>query len=679
MQLLKLINTKYKNFLEKGQTLVEVLLAIGLAAIIFPAILTGVVASRSGKPQELQRIQAIQFLKESEEAIKSIRNNNWNAITTDGTYYATTSGNAWMLVSGTQTINGLTQRIDISDVNRASTGAIVASPAGTLDPSTKQIAITISWTQPYASSITSTLYLTHQDNISDTDTTTTDFNAGNVLSGVAVVNTIPSGTPNDGQVQLGAGGHGDWCQPATPTASLTYNLPGSAIATAITTFVGANKNTIYSTTGGNSSGNPMESAVVSDPPNPSPPVISYNGSYTTENIKTYGLYADSQYAYLAAANPGPSVDILNIQNPPNFTKAGYFDPGGTGTSVYVANNTSYGGNVGYVTIGSKLYTFDLKSIQGSSSQTQLGVFNLAGTGNKVFVVGTTVYIATSSTTKQLQIINALDPTRLTDIADINLGNSLGANDVYVSQAATYAYVVTNYLSTEPDLFIIDLSNNTIVGNYTTVQNMSPKAVVAIPGNRVAIGGSSGQVYQVIDVSNASVPVRCGGITIPGVNTIYAISPVIETDGDHFSYILTDNASAEVQIVEGGSGGTYSSSGTFESRNFALTQPPTHQMTFNRLVATINQPSNTTIQIQVAASQAVNGNCNNATYTYVGPNGNPASYFTPVAASISAAIPFGNYNPSYTNPGWCMRYKAYFTTNDSNLTPVLYDVSVNHSP
>ena len=42
----------------KGQSLVEILLTIGLAAIILPALLVGILASRGGRAQQDQQLQA---------------------------------------------------------------------------------------------------------------------------------------------------------------------------------------------------------------------------------------------------------------------------------------------------------------------------------------------------------------------------------------------------------------------------------------------------------------------------------------------------------------------------------------------------------------------------------------------------------------------------------------------
>jgi type II secretory pathway pseudopilin PulG len=145
--------------LTKGQSLIELLLAMGLAAILLPALLTGLITSREGRPQTIQRNEASTLIREAAESLRSVRESGWSAVSTNGTYHTEVSGNRWTLVSGSQTVNGYTKSIVISDTYRNSSGAIVQS-GGVIDPSTKAIAITVSWTTPYPSSITSNFYLT---------------------------------------------------------------------------------------------------------------------------------------------------------------------------------------------------------------------------------------------------------------------------------------------------------------------------------------------------------------------------------------------------------------------------------------------------------------------------------------------------------------------------------------
>src|SRR5258708_3591488 len=157
-KLMKLLIYK-KSKSNYGQTLVELVVVFGLAGILLPALINALVDSRSGKAQQQQRQNAVNQVQEITEEIRSIRENNWNNLT-DGTYHIIQSGNSWQLQSGTTVTNGFTQSVVISDVNRDSSGNIVTSPSGTVDPSTKMITTTVSWTAPLSASVQTSEYLT---------------------------------------------------------------------------------------------------------------------------------------------------------------------------------------------------------------------------------------------------------------------------------------------------------------------------------------------------------------------------------------------------------------------------------------------------------------------------------------------------------------------------------------
>src|SRR5207247_10462951 len=94
------------------------------------------------------------------------------------------------------------------------------------------------------------------------------------------------------------------------------------------------------------------------------------------------------------------------------------------------------------------------------------------------------------------------------------------------------------------------------------------------------------------------------------------------------------------------------SGTYESPIFDAG----YAAAYNSLNATVSVPTATSISAQIATAPAVSGNCAGASFTYVGPNGDPAAYFTANVASISGTIPFGNFvSNAYQNPGRCFRY------------------------
>src|SRR3989344_9443253 len=119
-------NTQLTNTV--GETLIELLMIIGLTGIILPALFSGFVATRQGKAQQQQRQEATMMLKETAEAVRSVRENGWSTFAVNGTYHPELSGNTWTLVSDPQTINGLTRQVVVSDVQRNINNAIV--PAG---------------------------------------------------------------------------------------------------------------------------------------------------------------------------------------------------------------------------------------------------------------------------------------------------------------------------------------------------------------------------------------------------------------------------------------------------------------------------------------------------------------------------------------------------------------------
>ena len=631
----------------KGYTIIELLVALAIASLMLPALLTGLVSSREGKAQQTQRRQAVSLLNEAEEAVRSYRNRGWDSFAVNGTYHPVVSGQDWTLVSGSESVNGFTRSINVSDVSRDATGKIVTS-GGTVDPSTKKIVVTVVWSTPSSSSIQSTLYLTrYQDNLTYTDTTQADFNAG-TKSGTTVTNT------SGGEVILAAGGGGgDWCAPSL--AGTAVDLPNQGVANAVTAIEGR----VFAGTGNNSSGVSFANvSIVGD----TPPVATTLGTF--DGFKTNGVFGETNYAYLATDNHSKEIEIINLTTNP-YSEAGYFNaPGnGSGNSIYVK------GNVGYMTAANKFYTFDLSSKTGSRSQ--LGSANLAATGNRVYVVGNYAYVAINSTTTQLQIIDVTNPSSPSIVGQASV-NGQAAVDVFVNSSGTRAYIATASSASQRELFIIDVSTKTgnrpTVGSYDT-NGMNPKGLTVVTGNRVIIVGTGGEQYQAVDINTESNPNRCGGLTIAsGVN---GVSSVLQSNGYAYSYIVTGDASSELKIILGGAGNEYTASGNFVSRIFDATKTTA----FNRLdLTTTTLAGVTDIKFQVSIVNAVNNNCNQATYSYVGPDNTANTYFT----AASNVLQFSS-SGSYLNPGRCFRYTAFLTSSDNTQTPVIYDLTVNYSP
>ena len=641
----------------KGQTIVELLLVIGLSAIILPALLTGLVASRSGKAQQSQRLEAVAILKETEEAVRNVRENDWNTFAVNGTFHPAIAGSSWTLAAGAETINGFTRSVVISDVQRDASGVIVAS-GGTVDPSSKKLVITVSWGTPLSTSIQSTIYLMRLDNITYVETTEAQFNNG-TKTGVAVTNT------SGGEITLGGGGQGDWCQPATPSGSLVLDLPKNGVANALAAIEGS----AFAGTGENSSGVSFAKVNIS---NTDPPVATLSNTF--DGYKTNDVFGETNYAYLATDNNSKEIVIIDLNQVVGgkYVEVGYFNADGNtdANSVFVV------GNVGYMSQGNKFRSFDLSSKNGS--RPQLNEVTLVATGTSVYIVGNYAYVSIAGHARELEIIALSGPINLQKVgwADVN---GQAARDVFVNSTGTRTYIVTDASPSLSEFFIIDTTDKTgarpSIGSYNAGDTVNLKGVEVVPGNRAIIIGAGGEEeYQVLDISNEGSPVRCGGMQInSGINDS---ASVIEADGDAYSYIVTGDANAEFKIIEGGPGGQYSSDGTFESQTIPIPMP-VNNTSFNRFEVNVNRPSQTDIKFQVAVALAVGGSCSGVTFNFVGSDGTNSSFFTTSVTSGTQA--FSYTVPPVINPGQCFRYKIFLSTTDSSQTPIFYDITVNYAP
>ena len=643
----------------RGQSLVEIIIAMGLSVILLPALLTGLVSSRQGKVQQAQRTQAVYLLNETIDAVRSVREKGWESFAINGTFHPAVSGTSWALAPGSVVINGLTQQIVIEDMNRGvcpgvDCGKIVTS-GGILDTSSKRVNISISWNQPSVSTVNAILFITrYLESKYFTQTTVADFNTG-IKSGTVVTNTL------GGEVTLGAGGHGEWCDPNLNITAL--DLPKNGVANAISAIPGK----VVAGTGENAAGVAFANIAVADTYPPTSVILGEFSSY-----KTNGVFNDANYAYIATDDHAKEMIILDLnqRNPLNneYVEIGYFNAPGQNTGKSVAVS----GNIGFLTVNNVLYSIDLSSKSGSRAQ--LASRTLAGNGTKAVVNGSYVFVSIAGATQELQIIqfNAAGTTlTITGSADVN---GQAAYDVSVNPSGTRAYLATGADASKPEFFIINTSSKTgarpLVGSYNA-NGMDPNAVAVVTNNKAVLVGTGGEEYQVIDIANESSPVRCGGLNInTGVN---GIASVLETDGDAYSYIITGDSASELKIIEGGPGGYYVPSGDFTSSVFDAG----YSTAFNRFDVSVNRPTSTDVEFQVAVSQAVGGSCSGASYNFVGPDSTSSTFFT--TSETSGIQGFSLPIPPSINPGRCFKYKAFFSTTAPTSNPIFNDITVNYSP
>lgn len=678
-QLFKFIQSKIPNS-SRGQLIVEILVTMGLFAVLAPALLTGFTSSSQSRVQQEQYTDSTTVLHETQEAVRAVREKGWSSISTNGTFHPTQENGVWSLTSGSDTIGALTRSVVVSDVYRDNTGTIAET--GTLDPSTKKVVITIDWSVPRASSISTTQYFSRfLDNLTDTKTTEADFiGTPTNASGAATTNVRVRKYTDDGHVELNGLSNGDWCNP-TNYILAQMNLSSSGNARNVKAVQGR------AYTGTSSGAGTFVKIGISDE---DPPVLSNLSTLT--GYETKDVFIDGNYAYVATANTDKDVVIIDLTT---NTEVGYFNPTNptfqffgdiplTAQGVYVV------GTVGYTTIGPNLYTFNLTSKTGSraeyshkclSSSTSSCTCNniicllFGGAVNayRFVVFNNYAYVAIDWGQKELQLMNVTNPSSMT-LAGSSDANSGRGREVALNADGTRAYLAATADSSKREVFVINTSTKTgtlpTIGSFEA-NGMSPRGIANVGNNRLVVVGTNGEEYQVIDISNESSPTRCGGLQVN--NGIYGLSAVTESDGQAYTYIVTGDSSNEFKVILGGPGGSgtkYFPSGIYESPAFDAGTTTA----FNRIDSSLYIPSLTNLTYQVAVATASAGSCTAATYSYLGPDGTSGSTYT----ATGGGIPYKTVG-AYANPGRCFRLKANFSSSDTATSSALNDFRINYSP
>lgn len=642
---------------QAGHTLIELLVAMGLLALLLPVLLSSLSITSQSEIQHQKRQQAQVLLNQSIEALRTIRASGWAAVSTPGTYHGELVSNQWQLASASAQIGDFTVQVQLSAVQRNDDGTIVSNGSW-VDPSTMQVDYTVAWEDVGEQNLTSTGYITrYLDNQEYIETTEADFLSG-TLTSTAVTNTA------GGEVILGSGGQGDWCKPAQFIVA-ELDLPGSGSARDVEAIEGK------AFTGTDSgSGSFAEIAISNDLP-PNVNIESLLTGYQTNDV-----FIDANYAYVATEDISRDVIIIDLTT---GQEVGYFnDPawGGTAQGVYVV------GNVGYVTIGPRLHTFDLTQKTGSRPELDReyiegGILGWFATGYRLQVVGDYAYVTVNIGWAELRLMNVANPSNIKRAARADVNGERG-QEVFVNETGTRAYLATTSSGSKDELFVINTGvsssnkNNSsyylpVISSYDA-NGMDPRGVRVVPGNRALLVGVGGEEYQVIDTSDEQHLTRCGGFDVD--TGIYGVAAVLESDDDAYSYVVTASPTSEFKVIQGGPGASLSSEGWFESQPLDTN----YDSGFNYFSYTGQTPNNTTLELQVAGADASAGSCDNASYTFVGPDKSESSVYT--GPDI---IPFDNDGGGYENPARCFKYRAHLLTDDGTNTPVLEQVQLNYSP
>ncbi|MEK7453004.1 MAG: hypothetical protein AAB614_02100 [Patescibacteria group bacterium] len=139
-----------KNNLNKGFGLVEIIMGVSIAIIVFLSIGQVMILSLKVSSDKDLKLRALNLAKEGIEVVRNIRDDGWTSrittLTSGTTYYVATSTNQWILTTLNPGLieNNFTRTVTVSNVARDGNFNIVTS-GGVNDPGTKKVTSTVYW------------------------------------------------------------------------------------------------------------------------------------------------------------------------------------------------------------------------------------------------------------------------------------------------------------------------------------------------------------------------------------------------------------------------------------------------------------------------------------------------------------------------------------------------------
>ena len=548
---------------------------------------------------------------------------NINALTISGL----DSSQVWSLAPGAETISGFTRQIEISNVNRDSSGNVVPS-GGNPDPSTKRIVATVSWTTPVASSVESTFYLSrHLENTTWVQTSDIHFNAG-THNGTRTV-----GTGNAASVEL------------DPTSSTGVEYGNQFLVDSV---------------------GPMVWLIT--------PGIRNNIRFTAQNSKTVDrirIYVHNIVGTSPTYRVGIQSDVSN--NPSGtFLGSATFQPTSTGWySINISNAAIVSGGTYHIVVQYETGSIGFGNYIQLRQSTPLN--RLYPFDNKVDLEANTGYFSGSS----WQYSNN-QPIYALEFTDSSFeGNPYETGDEF----QTYGSIVHGEQFTVPNAITVSDINwlvrkrvaqnpqgplKVILQNITTATTLADANIVTsgtvsqtyqyykytfnppiqlLPGNtyRVYVSApnvSEARAYMIKRVQNSTAQ-ELNSINFDGVNSIYYVT-------GYGAIPYWDAAGWFFTVQSGGSG-----SGTFTSQIFDAEQ----EVAFNNITWSETLPNpNTNIQLQISVDNA----------PFMGPTGTTSFYDSPGAIPLNSTL------------GQRIQFRANLS-GPGAVTPTLHDVSINYSP
>ena len=281
--------------------------------------------------------------------------------------------------------------------------------------------------------------------------------------------------------------------------------------------------------------------VVMDISNPSAPTLAASISLDgdLENI-----FISGNYVYVVTSDHNAELQIIDVTKPTTPIVVGIYDDSGLSRAkgVFVTNSIAY-----IVFDGeNELVTVD---VSNPAAPVFIGGISLSGDANEVTVLGTNVYIASNNSSQELQVIDASNPSNLSQI---------GYYDTFVSDQAE---TIVSFGST-----VIIGTNNGYVHLFDVTTPSSPSLLsdyymrdkiddmdlgslneclfVLKKGDEEGGQQEAASTLHVVDITIPSAITQIGALFIPEGSTGVGVNSTQD-----MVYLGTDGDSTELSVIE----------------------------------------------------------------------------------------------------------------------------------
>lgn len=428
----------------RGFSLVEVILASALFAILLTALVGGYLYGQESTVLAGNRVRATLLAEEGLEAARNIRDSQFTDNLTVGTFGLATTTNIWNLSGVSDTEDIFTRQVSIESI----------------DTKRKKVTSTVTWQQnpQRVGSTTLITYLTHWMSDWRGPRQESSLNIAGTNDGLKIqvqgnyVYIVRSdGTPDFIIVDVS-----DHANPVLVGSLALPDVPMNIAVLGNYAYVASQSNT--------------QELQIIDISNPAAPVQvgSYNAVGT---VNAEGVYVVGTRVYLVKDVDGGSNEfaIVNVAVPAAPVLLGSLNLGVTAYGVYAT------GTYAYVATDSNTQELMVVNVANPAAPALAGPgYNAAGTTNAITIsgVGSTVFLGQGANIRLINITNPLLPTLISTFAAANTVNDIAGN---FGRDNAYVYYVTVNSTAEFGVFDISTpATPTLVGslNLTTLNGVA---------------------------------------------------------------------------------------------------------------------------------------------------------------------------------------------------------------